>query len=211
MIVVDIETSGGLNPEKIGIWQIGALVLDNPDSTFLEEARIDDSDIIEEEALKVIGKTESYLRDKTKQSQKELLQKFFSWTKNIKEKEMLCHNPQFDYSFLIIKAAKYKLKFPFPHKCFDLHTIAAVKYYQLNKKFVKEKDASAMSSSKIFEFCGIKDERIRLEEGKVVKEGKPHNGLEDAKLEAESFSRIVYGKPLLKDYEKFPVPDYLRN
>jgi len=79
MIVVDIETSGGLDPERIGIWQIGALDLDNPENVFLDEARIDDSDIIENDALKVIGKTPEYLRDRSKQSQKDLLIKFFLW------------------------------------------------------------------------------------------------------------------------------------
>lgn len=45
MIVVDIETSG-LDFNKCGIWQIGALELENPANTFLEEARIDDEDEI---------------------------------------------------------------------------------------------------------------------------------------------------------------------
>ena len=210
MIVVDIETSGGFAPDKIGIWQIGAIELENPKNMFLEESRIDDSDIVMEEALKVIGKTEEYLRDKKKQSQKELLEKFFRWAEKIKNKDMLCHNPQFDYSFLKIRADKYNLKFPFHYKCFDLHTIAAIKYLEVNKKFLIEDGKSGMNSSFIFEFCGLKDERVRVKDGKIAKEGKPHNGLEDAKLEAECFFRIVYGMSLLDEFLKFPVPPYLQ-
>jgi DNA polymerase III epsilon subunit-like protein len=162
-----------------------------------------------EEALKVIGKTEEYLRDKSKQPQKKLIERFFKWVDKIKNKDMLCHNPQFDYGFLKIKTDKYNLKFPFPYKCFDLHTLAAVKYFEVNKKFLIEDGKSAVNSAMIFEFCGLKDERIQLKEGKVVKEGKPHNGLEDAKLEAECFFRLVYGKAFLDEFKKFPVPAYL--
>jgi len=45
MMVFDIETSG-TNFYKCGIWQIGALELENPENTFLQEGRIDDKDKI---------------------------------------------------------------------------------------------------------------------------------------------------------------------
>jgi len=44
MIVLDIETSG-LDSVKCGIWQIGAIDLATNEE-FLEEARIDDEDIV---------------------------------------------------------------------------------------------------------------------------------------------------------------------
>jgi DNA polymerase III epsilon subunit-like protein len=216
MIVVDIETTGKLLPHKRGIWQIGAIELENPNNFFLEEARIDDSDEIDEEALLVIGKDEPYLRDKNKQSQKQLLEKFFEWTKKIKNKELLCHNTQYDYAFIYIKAEMYGLEAPIPHRCFDLHTIAQVKFYQLNNEFklkIKDNDlTSDFGLSNILTFCGIEDKRIHLEMGtnKVKKDGTPHNGLEDAKLEAECFSRIVYGKNLLQEFSENLIPDYLK-
>ena len=77
MIVLDIEASG-LDSGRCGIWQIGALDFENPDNYFLEEGRIDDEDIVEQDALKVIGKEESELRDKTKQSQKQLIINFLN-------------------------------------------------------------------------------------------------------------------------------------
>ena len=78
-IVMDIESSG-LDKVKCGIWQIGAIDL-NDNEEFLEESRIDDEDFVEEDALKVIGKTEEELRDKNKQSQEKLIMNFFDWIK----------------------------------------------------------------------------------------------------------------------------------
>ena len=75
MIVLDIESSG-LDTGKCGIWQIGAVELENPKNQFLEESRIDEKDEIDQEALKVNGQTEGGLRDKNKQSQKQLILNF---------------------------------------------------------------------------------------------------------------------------------------
>ena len=57
MIVVDLEMSG-LDMANCGIWQIGAVDLNNPQEIFFEEGRIDDEDVVQSEALKVIGKTD---------------------------------------------------------------------------------------------------------------------------------------------------------
>jgi DNA polymerase III epsilon subunit-like protein len=209
MIVIDIETSGNLDM-KNGIWQIGALEFENLSNTFLGEARIDDEDDVEEGALKVTGKTEEELRDKNKQSQKELLERFFSWVEKIENKTFVAHNTPFDYGFITLKAKKYGLKIPFGHRTLDLHVLAFLKYYELNNKLPFEEGKSTFNLSKVLEFCGIEDKRIRLKETEVVKEGNPHNGLEDAKLEAECLSRILYGKGLLPEFESFEVPEYLR-
>ena len=88
MIIVDLETSG-LDNEKCGIWQIGAVDLEDPENTFFEDGRIDDEDLIEEGALKVTGKTEKELRDNKKKSQRELLVNFFNWVEDIKVKIMI--------------------------------------------------------------------------------------------------------------------------
>jgi len=212
MIVLDIETSGG-NPIEHGIWQIGAVDL-NTMEEFLEEGRIDDEDKISEEALMIIGKTEEELRDKNKQSQKELLKNFFKWLEERKMKNLLCHLPEFDQGFLRKKMLKYFKEDPFwPdfHRAFDLHTIAQVKFFELNGKFLtKEDNNSDMGLGNILKLCGIEDERKRLENGKISKEGKPHNALEDAKLEAECFSRLMFGKNLFPEFDKFEIPEELK-
>ncbi|MBD3253288.1 hypothetical protein GF386_06140 [Candidatus Pacearchaeota archaeon] len=207
MIVVDIETSG-LDFNKSGVWQIGAVDLDNPDNIFLEEARIDDEDEVNEKSLEVTGKTEGQLRDKNKQSQKMLIENFFKWCDSVKIKNCICQNPQWDMGFLMTKAKKYGSNRPFHHRAFDLHSIAQLRYFLFNKKFLIKEEisnsdfskvyGSDMGLSKVLIFVGMRDDR-----------GK-HNALEDAKLTAECFSRIVYGRGLFKEYANFQIPDYLK-
>lgn len=206
MIVLDIETSGG-NPIEHGIWQIGAVDL-NTMEEFLEEGKIDDKDKVSGEALMIIGKTEEELREKNKQSQKQLLEKFFKWLETRKMKTLLCHLPDFDQGFLRYKARKYFNIDPFwpdHHRAFDLHSIAQVKFFELNGKFLtKEDNNSDMGLRNILKLCGIKDERRSRET-----EGKPHNALEDAKLTAECFNRLIYGTNLFPEYSKFEIPEKL--
>lgn len=210
MIVVDIETSGPFNPVKYGIWQIGAVEFNNPKNTFLEEARIDDEDAVAEEALKVIGKTEEQLRNSDKQSQKQLLENFFEWVSKIENKIIIAHNTPFDYGFLTAKALKYDLKNLIGRRTLDIHAIAFQKYFQINGSFPIQEGKSTMNLSKVQEFCGLEEKRIQVKEGKVIKEGTPHNALEDAKLEAECLSRILYGKTLFEEFEQFPLPETLK-
>ena len=56
-----------------------------------------------------------------------------------------------------------------------------------------------MGLKRVLKLCGLKDNRMQHEDGKIV-EGKPHNALQDAKLTAECFNRLVYGKNLLQEY-----------
>jgi len=211
-IAVDIETSGG-NPLEHGIWQIGAVDL-NAMEEFLDEARIDDKDKVNEEALIITGKTEKELRDKDKQSQKELLERFFNWLETRRMKNLLCHLPEFDQGFLRKKTLKYFGKDPFwPdfHRAFDLHTIAQMKFFELNGKFlIKEDNNSDMGLGNIMNLCGINIKRKKLENGKITRERKPHNALEDAKLTAECFYRLMFGKNLFPEFAKFEIPKELR-
>jgi len=204
MIVVDIETSG-VDINKCGIWQIGAVDTDNPKNIFLDEGRIDEEDILlfdmkgkKTTPEKLFGKSESDLRDKKKKSQKELLINFFKWCESCKIKVFVCQNPQFDFTFLETKAFKYNLKFSIDYHAFDLHSIAQIAYKRVNGEFLFEKDHSGLGLSKILDFVGMKDNR------------KEHNALEDAKLTSEAFFRLVYGKNLLEEYSKFKLSEYIQ-
>ena len=208
MIVLDIETSG-IDFVKSGIWQIGAIDLETKEE-FIEECRIDDEDEIKEESLKVIGKTEQELRDSKKQSQKKLLERFFKWVSERKVKNFICQNPQFDLAFLSIRAEKYGLEKSFPYRAFDLHSIAQTRYFQINKEFLMSENKSAMGFPRVLELCGLEYKGIQMKGEEVIKEGEPHNALEDAKLTAECFSRLVYGKNLFPEFSKFPVPEVLK-
>ncbi len=201
-IVLDIETSG-IDKVRCGIWQIGAVDL-NTMEEFFDECKLDDEDIVSiagnKTLYEIVGKTEEELRDKNKQSQKELLEKFFRWLEERKMKNLLCQNPQFDVGFLEIKAREYELKIPFHFRSFDLHNISQIKYHDLYGKFMirKNEDYSGMDLTNILKFCGLEDNRTT------------HNALEDAKLTAECFSRLIYGKNLFPEYSKFEIPKELR-
>jgi len=201
MIVLDIETSG-LDFVKCGIWQIGAIDLETKEE-FLQEARIDDEDLILDSrvakpVLEVIGKEEEDLRNNTKQSQKQLLINFFNWCEGRKLKNCLCQGPQFDLGFIWTKARKYGLNNPLHHRAYDLHSMASLKYFQLNNKFLIKENHSDMGLKNILNFCGMQDNR------------GAHNALEDCKLTAECFSRIIYKRNLFPEYSKFPIPENLK-
>lgn len=200
MIVLDIETSG-LDTGRCGIWQIGALDMET-EKEFLEEARIDEEDEIMEEALDLTGKTEKELRSKNRQSQKQLIENFFNWLEKFNERIIAGHNVTWDLTFIQNKCLKYNLRKRFrkllPNvRAIDLHTLAQLVYRKKKGKFLIKEGRSGMKLKKVLEFCGIKDERKQsIGEGKISKKGKPHNALEDCKLEAECFKILL--KELLK-------------
>lgn len=213
MIVLDIESSG-LENSRCGIWQIGAIELENPENQFLEEARIDEEDIIEEGAMKITGKTEAEMRDPNKQSQKQLILNFLKWTKECKIKIATGQNIGWDFTFLQNKCMKYgiheKLNKTLGYKGLDTYTIGQMKHLEKKGKFsLKEDGRGDMGLHKVLEFCGMEDNRMHLDGLKVEKKGTPHNALEDAKLTAECFFRLIYGKNLFPEYAKFEIPEVL--
>ena len=210
MIVLDIETSG-LDSGRCGIWQIGAIDLRSK-REFLQEARIDGEDVIEVEALKVTGKTEKELRDSKKQSQKEMIINYLDWLNHVKEKMFTGQNVGWDISFIQNKCIRYMIidRFREIHsqRSIDLHAVVQERYFQIHGHyFIDGKGKSKMNLSQELEFCGLPDERINLQGSVVVKEGKPHNALEDCRLEGEIFSRLKYGKNLFLEYTQFKIPE----
>lgn len=201
MIVVDLEMSG-LDPHECGIVEIGAIELENPENIFNQLARLDDGDIIKNEpsadktVLEVLGKTEEELRNPKLQSQKELLENFFSWVNTVEEKVFVCQN-FLDLAYLTKKAKKLGL--PRVHfRYLDLHTIAQIVYLQINKKLkLTHEGWGDFGLQKSARFCGLKDER------------GAHNALEDSKFEAEILNRLLKGENLLEEYKDFPIPEYL--
>lgn len=213
MIVLDIETSGLTN--DCGIWQIGAIDLDNVENYFIEECRIDKNDTIQEGALKVTGKTKEELLDDSKQSQEQMIRNYFNWLEKQKGRIIMGANVSWDNSMIQAKAMKYGLEKEFHsihgHRGYDLFTIAQEKYYEVYGKYlVKETGVNNMSLDATLNFCGINIHRINLSGGEIVKEGKPHDAFEDCRLEGEAFFRIKFGKNLFPEYIKFEIPDYLK-
>ncbi|MBS3075334.1 3'-5' exonuclease [Candidatus Pacearchaeota archaeon] len=198
MIILDIETTG-LNPSVNGLLSIGALCFDNPEKQFYEECRIDDSDIITEEALMINGFSREQIFDQRKQTQDELIKRFFEWVDEQEIRILAGHNVGFfDLNFIKTKADKYNINVRIQYRSIDLCSVAQLIYFKINNKFLfDDYKENAMSLGEVLKFCGLKDER------------KFHNALEDVKLAAECFSRLIHGKGLFLEYNNFKIPEYL--
>ena len=197
MIVLDIETSG-LDPELHGILSIGAYdILRN--EYFYEECRLREGEKIDSNALDVNGFTMDECRDKTKQSTRDLLQHFETWLQQSQIKMIGgLHVQSFDVPFMNKKASQVGLRMRLHRRSIDLHSIAYAKMQQLGKVVPMTDGWSVMDTDFIHPFCGL------------PKEPKPHNALNGAKWEAESIYRLIYGKSLIKDFVRHPVPEYLK-
>jgi len=214
MIVLDIESSG-LDTGKCGIWQIGSIDLENPKNYFLQEAKIDEEDEIEKEALIITGKTESELRNPEKQTQKSLILNFLGWVKSYREKIMFGQNVGWDITFIQNKCLRYKIMDKFREtmgvRSIDLHALAQLKHKEIHNKFlINESGRSEMSLKSILNFCGLEDKRKQSIGGEISEGGTPHNALEDCKLEGECYYRIMFGKNLFPEYSKFKIPEILK-
>lgn len=199
MIVLDIETSG-LDVETHGLLSIGAIDLTQPSTTFYEECRLREGEKIDENALDVNGFSIEECRDKTKQSTRDLLLHFQAWLE-LRQIKMIggLHVAAFDTPFLNRKASQVGLRMRLHKRSIDLHSIAYAKMQQLGKVVPMTDGWSVMDTDFIHPFCGL------------PKEPRPHNALNGAKWEAESLSRLIYGKNLLRDFSRYPVPDYLKH
>jgi len=210
MIILDIETSG-LSPVKNAILEIAALKFEDPNIFLQTYCRIDEDDEIDPVALKVNGQSEEEIRDFTRPSQKEALMKLFEWIKKQNDYCIVGQNiGEFDWNFIRTKAEKYGLNMEIHRRSIDLHSLAFLRHSQVYGKLPIKNGISFLNLREILNFVGIKDERRHVSGGEIIAEGKFHGALEDCRLEAEAFSRLLYGKSLFKEYFQFPVPDYLK-
>ena len=213
MIVLDIETSGLTH--DCGICEIGAINTNDLSKTFFQDCRIDEDDTITEGAMRVNGRNLDILKDKNKQTQKELIENYLNWISIQEEKIFYGQNVAWDISMIQAKSIKYDLhkKFLEVHmqRGMDLHTLAQERYFEINGKYLlKETGQSAFNLGKILEFCGIPDERINVKGNEIIREGKYHTALEDCALEGEAIYRLKFGKNLFKEFKQFEIPVYLR-
>lgn len=198
LLVLDTETSG-IDPYKHGLISIGAVDLANPKNQFYGECELRTDAEVSQEAIRINGFTEKEMRDSSKQSVKDLLENFYSWASKFKIKIIAGRTPLFDFNFLKTESEKAGLKFPFHHRTIDLHSIHYAKCIELSCEIpLKDKYFSGLDLEECLKFIGINYER------------KAHNALEDAKLTAECFARILYGQSLLEEYKQFEIPSYLR-
>lgn len=207
MIIVDCEMSG-VDPVKHGIVSIGAVDLENPKRQFYIECHIDkDHEVMKNppkdptsttiSVEEFIGMSEKQMRDKKKPSIKEALTKFFKWVEESKSKTLVAQN-YMDLMFLEIAARTHNLKYPIGHRFVDLHSVGYVRLIELKQPLPMKDGHSAIGARFLAKFTGIPEEP------------HPHNALTGAKYEAETFSRLVYGKNLLPEFKKFSIPEILK-
>jgi len=198
MIVVDIETTG-LDWHKNAILSIGAVEFSNPTNTFYQEARISEEDEVTDEALRINGFTKEQIHDSSKQTEKELVKNFFGWLAQFSDQTIAGQNVDLDKGFLNEKAKKYDLNYEIGKRIVDMHGLTYLRYLKLGLPVPLKNNFSNINTDSIFKFVGL-EERPGT-----------HNALEDARLEAETFSRLAFGKHLLDEYKHFSVPEVLTN
>lgn len=194
MIVVDAEFSG-LDPVKHGLLSIGAVDFDSPENIFYEECQLREDAETMAAALVANGFSLTDITNPTKPTEERLLSDFIEWVSPMKHKLLVAHVPILDQWFIRKACDRYKRKQPFRYRTIDLHSIAVVKMINAGHNIYDEKGYSEVNLAAVCGFCGIPEEP------------KPHNALNGAKAVAECFSRLVFEKPLLKEYFSYPIPD----
>ena len=196
MIVVDVEASG-VDYKKCSIISVGALDLEHPERQLYEECRIWDGAHIDPGASEVHGMSDAEITDPAKQTEADLVHKFITFAEQAEDRTFAGQNVSFDRDFL--KAAAERAghtDWPFAHRTIDTHTLAWMHMVKrgLTPPIDVEKHRSALNLDAVLLYCGIPEEPT------------PHNALTGAKSHAEVISRLLYGKKLLPEFEKFEIP-----
>lgn len=197
MIVIDIETSG-LDPNRHGIISLGAVDFEKPDHIFYSECRVFDGADIDEQALVVNGFTESDITDPSKQDPKVLILAFTEYAKLCSDTTLAGMNPGvFDIPFLEKAAQRERLNWTFARRSIDLHTLCYAHMRMQRIPVPIKNKHSGINLARILEYVGLENIDV------------PHHALGDAKLTAECISRLLYNKPLLEEFKRYPLPSHL--
>lgn len=192
MIVVDVEATG-VDARLCSLLSVGAVEFDNPENRFYEECRIFPGAHVEKEALEVAGFSVEQIQDVRKKTDKELVEDFLAWLKHCGEWTLAGQNPSFDRDFLMETAHRYHLDWPLAHRTLDLHSIAYYRLLKVGKGIPRKNNHSALNLDRILGAVGLPSRQTK------------HNALLDAELEAEAFSRLLYGRSLLPQFSAYPV------
>lgn len=166
MIVFDIETTG-IDPVENSILSIGAIDCESG-IWWYDECICPAGKKVSQTALDINGFKEEDIYSGKKRPI-ELVERFVRWAKNFDEKPILAgHNVgSFDVQFLNQVAKEYNFKLPFSYRTVDLHSIAYAKFGK-----------------------SLTHEQICIELG-LPPEPKPHNALEGALSERNTFRRLM--------------------
>lgn len=197
MIIVDVETTG-VHPEKHALLSIGAVDFSHPERQFYAECQIWDGAEVMQEALSINGFTEENICDPKKKSQKEIIEEFYAFVQGCEEHTFAGENPSFDRDFLKASVKRENISWIIPHRTIDLHTLGYTHFLTQNLAAPTKNKRTAINLDFILTLVGL------------PQEPKPHNALTGAQMEAEVFSRLLYGKNLLKEFAQYPIPEVLK-
>nr|WP_276978672.1 exonuclease domain-containing protein [Ferrimicrobium acidiphilum] len=198
MIVVDVETTG-LDPKKNSIVSIGAVDFTNPADQFYGECHIKEGAEIEESALQVNGFTVEQVTKFFLMSHNDLMSAFDKWYGTKVDKTLAGENvPQFDLPMLAAGLKAAGLQTRLGHRAVDMHSAFFVHFMKVGVLPPLKDGRTALGADTILNYVGL------------FTEPKPHNALTGAKMEAEAFNRLIYGKPLFKEFSNLPVPKLIQ-
>ncbi len=183
MIIVDVETTG-VDSRLCSLLSVGAVDFNNPKNQFYMECRAFLGAHIEKEALVVAGFTREQATDTAKKTDREVVLAFLEWMKTCTEWTLAGQNPSFDRDFLQETARRYHLNWPLAHRTIDLHSVAYTKSLKEGREIPRKNNHSALNLDRILESVGLPARKTA------------HNALLDAKLEADAFARLIFGRPL---------------
>jgi DNA polymerase-3 subunit epsilon len=199
MIVVDVETTG-VDSKINSIVSIGAVDFSNPSNTFYQENRIWFGAEVNPKALEINGFTEEQLIDRSKKTLKETVSDFIEWSKSVEDITLAGENVgRFDALFLKNSADRYGIEFPFGVSSVDLHALSYSHHLKYGIKIPLNKNRTDISSDTTLVYVGLPTEP------------KPHNALTGAKMEAEAFSRLIYGRCLFEEFRSYEIPKFLKD
>ncbi len=195
MIIVDVETTG-VDPRKHSILSIGAIDFNDPSSRFEIECSAFPGADYEEEALSINGHTKDDIFDTSKPSEEQAIREFAEWAKKTTDHTFAGQNCYFDLDFVKAAAHRIHLDISLPKRIVDLHSV--VWAHMTSRGMVVPVDPvhkrSAMNSDYICEYVGIPNEM------------GSHVGINGALWECEAFSRLFYDRPLLPEFNQYPIP-----
>jgi DNA polymerase III epsilon subunit-like protein len=196
MIVVDVETTGW-DERRDHIIEIGAVDFKNPARTFHRECRLSPNASISPEALRAFQLERQTLIDAKRPAVRSAIYDFIRWSEASDVRTLAGQNSWFDAAFLKAAANRYNLHWPFGYRQVDLHSVLFATLLQQGIDIPVEEGLDALSLSTAMRFVGLEYGEVR------------HGALTNARLAAEAFSRLVYGKALLEEYKRYEIPPFL--
>jgi DNA polymerase III epsilon subunit-like protein len=189
--VIDVETTG-VDATVNSPIEIAGMDFTNPENQFVCEFRPFEGAVINDYSLTFNGadKEALYLRPV---SFKEGIAKLDKWLGSVKVLVVAGENPHFDDDMLRASFKRAGIAYPFGYRLVDLHSMMVATLMRKGLLPPTEDRKLPLNSDKIMDVLGL------------PAEAKPHKALNGVRIEAEAFSRLIYGKNLLPEFREYPV------